>query len=35
MEHDLHLYLRHAAAADLSFGDADYHREQLLQQLGL
>lgn len=34
-EHDLHLYLRHAAASDLAFGDSDYHREQVAQQLGL
>lgn len=34
-EHDLHLYLRHAVAADLAFGDVDYHREQVAQQLGL
>ena len=34
-EHDLHFYLRHAAAADLAFGDVDYHREQVAQQLGL
>lgn len=34
-EHDLHLYLRHAAASDLAFGDVDYHREQVAQQLGL
>jgi len=34
-EHDLHFYLRHAAASDLAFGDVDYHREQVAQQLGL
>jgi alkylation response protein AidB-like acyl-CoA dehydrogenase len=34
-EHDLNLYFRHAAAADLAFGDSDYHREQVAQQLGL
>jgi alkylation response protein AidB-like acyl-CoA dehydrogenase len=34
-EHDLHLYFRHAAASDLAFGDSDYHREQVAQQLGL
>jgi alkylation response protein AidB-like acyl-CoA dehydrogenase len=34
-EHDLHLYFRHAVASDLAFGDVDYHREQVAQQLGL
>lgn len=34
-EHDMHLYFRHARASELAFGDADYHREQLCQQLGL
>ena len=28
-EHDLQLYSRSAKAAELSFGDADYHREQV------
>lgn len=30
-EHDLQLYSRSAKAAELSFGDADYHREQVAQ----
>lgn len=34
-EHDMHLYLRHAKASELAFGDGDYHREQLCQQLGM
>jgi alkylation response protein AidB-like acyl-CoA dehydrogenase len=33
-EHDMHLYFRHARASELAFGDGDYHREQLCQQLG-
>ncbi|MCZ7525864.1 MAG: acyl-CoA/acyl-ACP dehydrogenase [Acidimicrobiia bacterium] len=34
-EHDLHLYLRHAVAAELTFGDADHHREVVATRLGL
>jgi alkylation response protein AidB-like acyl-CoA dehydrogenase len=34
-EHNLHLYLRHAVASDLAFGDADFHRELVARQLGL
>lgn len=34
-EHDLQLYSRHAKAAELSFGDGDYHRELLAQRFGL
>lgn len=32
-EHDLQLYSRSAKAAELSFGDADYHREKLAQRI--
>lgn len=34
-EHDLGLYLRRARRAELSCGDASYHRERLAQLLGL
>lgn len=34
-EYVLQLYFRMAKAAELSFGDADFHREILAQQLGL
>lgn len=34
-EHDLHLYLRHAIASELTFGDADHHRGRVADLLGL
>jgi alkylation response protein AidB-like acyl-CoA dehydrogenase len=34
-EHDLHRYLRHASAAALTYGDADFHLDQLATRLGL
>jgi len=34
-EHDLHLYFRQAKAAELIFGDADFHREWVAQQMGI
>jgi alkylation response protein AidB-like acyl-CoA dehydrogenase len=34
-EHDLELYFRRAKAGEVFFGDADYHREVVAQQLGL
>lgn len=34
-EHDLHRYLRHATSAALTYGDADFHLDQLATQLGL
>jgi alkylation response protein AidB-like acyl-CoA dehydrogenase len=34
-EHDLHRYLRHATAAALTYGDADFHLDQLATRLGL
>lgn len=35
MEHDLHLYHRRTVAADLVFGDSDFHHEQVAKSLGL
>jgi alkylation response protein AidB-like acyl-CoA dehydrogenase len=34
-EHDLELYFRRAKAGEVFFGDTDYHREVVAQQLGL
>lgn len=34
-EYDLQLYFRHARASELSFGDGDYHREQVARLLGI
>jgi len=34
-EHDLQLYFKRAKAAELAFGDADFHREIVAQQMGL
>jgi alkylation response protein AidB-like acyl-CoA dehydrogenase len=34
-EHDLHHYLRHATATALTYGDADFHLDQLATRLGL
>lgn len=34
-EHDMHLYFKQAKAAELAFGDADFHRELAAQQMGL
>ncbi len=34
-DHDLELYFRRAKAGELYFGDADYHREIVAQELGL
>ena len=34
-DHDMHLYLKQAKAAELAFGDADVHRELLAQEIGL
>jgi 3-oxocholest-4-en-26-oyl-CoA dehydrogenase beta subunit len=34
-EHDMQLFFRRAKAAELSFGDGDYHRERIAQQIGL
>ncbi len=35
MEHDMQLYYRRAKTAELLFGDGDYHRELVAQQLKL
>ena len=34
-DHDMQLYYRRAKASELIFGDADYHRELVAQQIGL
>lgn len=34
-EHDMHLYYRKAKAAEVAFGDGDYHLEKVAEQLGL
>lgn len=34
-EHDMQLYFRRAKAAEIVFGDGDFHREIVAQQLGL
>jgi len=34
-EHDIPLYFKRAKAAELAFGDADFHRELVAQELGL
>ncbi len=34
-EHDMQLYYRRAKAAELAFGDANFHRELVAQELGL
>jgi alkylation response protein AidB-like acyl-CoA dehydrogenase len=35
IDQDMQLYFRRAKAAELAFGDADFHREIVAQQLGL
>jgi alkylation response protein AidB-like acyl-CoA dehydrogenase len=35
VEHDLHYYTRHAKAAELAFGDADFYREIVAREMGL
>jgi alkylation response protein AidB-like acyl-CoA dehydrogenase len=34
-EHDLHFYYRKAKAGEIAFGDSNYHREKVAEQLGL
>ena len=34
-EHDMQLYFRMAKAAEIAFGDGDFHREIVAKQLGL
>ena len=35
IDQDMQLYFRRAKAAELAFGDGDFHREIVAQQLGL
>ena len=35
IDHDLHLYTRRGKAAELSFGDGDFYREIVAQEMGL
>ncbi len=35
VDYDMQLYFRRAKAAELAFGDGDFHREVIAQQLGL
>jgi len=35
MDHDLHFYTTRAKAAEVTFGDADFYRETVAQQMGL
>jgi 3-oxocholest-4-en-26-oyl-CoA dehydrogenase beta subunit len=35
MDHDMHLYFRRAKAGELAYGDADFHRNIVAQQLTL
>ncbi|MCX6007992.1 MAG: acyl-CoA/acyl-ACP dehydrogenase [Chloroflexi bacterium] len=35
MDHDMHLYFRRAKSGELAYGDADYHRNIVAQQLSL
>jgi alkylation response protein AidB-like acyl-CoA dehydrogenase len=35
LDHDMQLYYRRAKAAELAFGDADFHKELVAQELGL
>jgi alkylation response protein AidB-like acyl-CoA dehydrogenase len=34
-DHDLQLYTRQAKVSELAFGDADFYREKVAQELGL
>jgi len=34
-EHDLHLYYKHAKAAELEFGDSWHHRQKVAEEMGL
>jgi len=34
-DHDLHLYLKRAKAAEVAYGDANYHREKVAQLLNM
>ena len=35
IDHDLQFYTRRAKVAELSFGDIDFHREIVAQEMGL
>ncbi len=35
IEHDMNLYFRRAKSAETMFGDADFHREKVAEELGL
>lgn len=35
MDNDMHLYYRRAKAAEMAYGDADYHRQVVARQMGL
>jgi alkylation response protein AidB-like acyl-CoA dehydrogenase len=35
LDHDMYLYFRRAKAAETSYGDADFHREKIAEELGL
>jgi alkylation response protein AidB-like acyl-CoA dehydrogenase len=35
IEHDMNLYFRRAKSAETMFGDADFHRERVAEELGL
>ena len=35
VEHDMQLYFRRAKAAELAFGDGDFHREVVARKMGL
>jgi len=35
LDHDMQLYSRRAKAAEVAFGDADFHREKLARELEL
>ncbi len=35
MDHDMHLYYRRAKAGEILFGDSDFYREKIAQELGL
>jgi hypothetical protein len=35
MDHDLQFYTRRGKAGELTFGDGDYYREIVAQQMGL
>ena len=34
-EHDAHLYFKRAKSSELLFGEPDYHRERLVQRIGI